>query len=62
MKTIVDEGLCVGCGLCAETCATVFKMEDDKAIVIKNPVPEVVIEKCKEAIESCPVDAIISEE
>ena len=33
MKAVVDEGLCTGCGLCADSCPDVFEMEGDKAIV-----------------------------
>ena len=28
-KVSVDKDLCIGCGLCADTCAEVFHLEDD---------------------------------
>ena len=62
MKAIVDEETCIGCGLCAETCPEVFEMNDDKARVIVDPVPENSIGTCKEAAENCPVEAIQVEE
>ena len=62
MRAIVDEETCIGCGLCAETCPEVFEMNDDKALVKVNPVPENVQETCKEAAENCPVEAIKIEE
>jgi ferredoxin len=62
MKVTVDEETCIGCGLCAETCPEVFEMNDDKALVNVDEVPEDVMEICKEATENCPVEAIQMEE
>lgn len=58
MKARVDEGKCVGCGLCAETCDAVFRMEDSIAKVTVDDIPEAVAESCKEAARDCPVEAI----
>jgi ferredoxin len=51
----VDKDKCIGCGLCVSICSQVFKMDsDNKAEVIaQKNIPCV-----KEAIESCPVEAI----
>ena len=62
MRAIVDEEACIGCGLCPETCPEVFEMNDDKARVKVDPVPEGSIATCKEAAENCPVEAIKIEE
>jgi len=62
MRAIVDEETCIGCGLCAETCPEVFEMNDDKAVVKGDEVPENARETCKEAAENCPVEAIQIEE
>ncbi|NIM02925.1 ferredoxin [bacterium] len=62
MKATVDKELCTGCGVCADTCPEVFVLDDDTARVIVNEVPEGAKESCKEAAESCPVDAITVEE
>ncbi len=62
MRAIVDEETCIGCGLCAETCPDVFEMNDDKAIVQVDDVPERAMEACKEAVENCPVEAIQMED
>jgi ferredoxin len=58
MRVTVDEETCIGCGLCAETCPEVFEMNDDKALVKVDEVPENVMETCEEATENCPVEAI----
>jgi ferredoxin len=62
MKVTVDEETCIGCGLCSEDCPEVFEMNDDKAHVKVDEVPEDVLEACKEAAENCPVEAIQMEE
>ncbi len=58
MKAIIDKEACVGCGLCANMCAEVYVMEDDKAIVVGDSIPEASLESAKEAASSCPVEAI----
>ena len=62
MKVAVDEGLCVGCGLCADTCPEAFAMEEDKAKIKANPVPANSEDCCKKVKEDCPVEAITIEE
>ena len=55
VKIAVDKNKCVGCGLCTSVCAEVFEIgKDGKANVkAQKDLPCV-----KEAIESCPVEAI----
>jgi len=62
MRVTVDEDTCIGCGLCAEECSEVFEMNDDKVRIKVDEVPEDVVESCKEAAESCPVEAIQMED
>ncbi|UCB56509.1 MAG: ferredoxin [Candidatus Omnitrophota bacterium] len=62
MKATVNEELCVGCGLCVDTCPDTFIMEEDKAKIKANPVPTGSEDSCKKAKEECPVEAIIIEE
>lgn len=61
MKAKVDNDLCTGCGLCADSCPEVFEMEDDIAKVIANPVPADQEEACRDAADNCPVEAITIE-
>ena len=51
----VDKKKCIGCGACAATCPEVFEMDKDGKAKVKaqKKIPCV-----KEAIDSCPVDAI----
>ncbi len=58
MKAAIDEDACIGCGLCVDTCPEVFDMPDEKAVMKVEEVPEKEQDKCKEAAENCPVDAI----
>ena len=58
MKAIVDEDLCTGCGLCADSCPDVFEMREDKAVVKADPIPDGGVDCSKEAASNCPVEAI----
>lgn len=50
----IDSKKCIGCGLCASICPSVFEMKGDKATVKAQKQ-----EKCvDEAISSCPASAI----
>ena len=62
MRARVDKDACIGCGVCAETCPEVFEMNnEDKAAVKANPVPGGREQACREAADTCPVDAIAVE-
>jgi ferredoxin len=59
MKVFVDAEVCTGCGLCTELCPEVFEMDDEVAAVIVDTIAPEEEDIVEEAIESCPVDAII---
>ena len=58
MKAVVDRDTCTGCGLCCDTCPEVFEMDGDVAKVLAAAVPADAQQKCREAAEGCPVEAI----
>jgi ferredoxin len=58
MRVSVDEETCVGCGACAEICPEVFQVPDEKALVLLDEVPAGFQDRCREAAEACPVEAI----
>ena len=62
MKVRVDEEACVGDGTCVEICPEVFEMDGDLAVTKMEEVPEELQGACREAAESCPVEAIAIEE
>ncbi len=59
MKVRVDREVCVGTGSCVSICPEVFELDDEGISVPKvDVVPSDVEDTCREAVESCPVDAI----
>ena len=62
MMIIIDEETCIGCGQCEEVCPDVFKLEDEKAVVILDEIPPDLKDCCQEAEEICPVSAITIED
>ena len=63
MRAIVDQGTCIGCGLCPQICPDVFEMGDDNLAKVRvDPVPVGVGDACREAAQSCPTSAILIQE
>ncbi len=64
MKATVKKDICIGCGLCADTCPEVFVMDDEFNIAktLLDRVPAELKDKCKDAAANCPVEAIVVEE
>ena len=61
MKVKVDPDECTGCALCVDICPEVFKMLGDLAVVKQDEVSSGTEESCMQAVEDCPVEAIIIE-
>lgn len=56
MKIVVNKEKCIGCGLCVSLAEKTFKLsEEGKAMASLSKDP---LEKIKEAVSSCPVEAI----
>lgn len=63
MKVILNRDACIGCGACAAICDSVFEIDETGVSkVIKEKVEEDEIDSVKDAIESCPTEAISFEE
>ncbi|HHY11641.1 MAG TPA: ferredoxin [Firmicutes bacterium] len=60
-KVYVDEDLCIGCGLCVDTCPDVFELGDDGKAKAKDNAADN-IDCAKDAADTCPTEAIIVEE
>lgn len=62
MKVKVIEEKCIGCGACIAIAPEIFDYNDDGlATVIVDVVPKELEELAVDALESCPVSAIIKE-
>lgn len=63
MKVCIDQQLCNGCGPCVDICPGVFELNEEGIAEVKvNEVPTELQETCREAADSCPVEAIAIEE
>ena len=58
MKAEVIKDDCISCGLCVNNVPEVFSWDDDKAEAIDEEVASDLEDSVKDAITSCPTDAI----
>jgi ferredoxin len=62
MKVKVNADLCSGTGLCEDTCPEVFELKSGISTVIVDQVPSEAEQRCREAMNGCPTEAISLEE
>lgn len=62
MKIKVNQDACIGCGACLAIAEDLFELNEDGLSTAKvDVVPEDKVDVAKEAVESCPTGAIVSE-
>ncbi|NCB52667.1 MAG: ferredoxin [Clostridia bacterium] len=61
MKVEIDRSGCISCGLCADTCPEVFRMDDDGLAEVYAQPEESQESAVEEAAEGCPVSVISAE-
>lgn len=62
MTPVVDQDLCIGCGLCTSLCEEVFELNNEgKANSVVDKLSSELEDAAKDAESSCPVGAIIIE-
>lgn len=62
MKALIERNGCIGCGLCSETCPSVFRMDaEGLAEVYTTPIPSDSEAAASEAADNCPVSVITLE-
>lgn len=58
MKAVVDQSICIGCGLCADICPEVFSLNDRGVAQATEAIPADCEDLAEEAADNCPVGAI----
>lgn len=63
MKVKINEEACIGCGACEAICPEVFELNDEGISTCKKKESEdkEVVEKIREAVDTCPTGAILEE-
>ena len=61
IRALVTED-CFACGLCCQVCPEVFAMGSEFAEVIVAEVPEQAEDRCRQAAQDCPAQAIVIKE
>lgn len=61
MKALVEEDICVGSGICEDTCPRVFHVVNGVSKVQVDEVPKEE-DNVRDAVDGCPVSVIVTEE
>jgi ferredoxin len=59
LKIRIEEGNCIGCGICGLVCPDVFKLDGKKVVVDTGPMTEDNAHDCRIAARDCPMDALV---
>jgi len=60
MKLVIHEDLCIGCGVCVDVAPELIEMNEEQiAIMLVESTDNT--ELATEAVNCCPVDAIVAE-
>ena len=63
MRIVVDREKCTGLGMCEAVAPDVFEVGDDGTLVLhRESVPEGREDEMREAVESCPTEALSLED
>lgn len=63
MKIVVDREKCTGLGMCESVAPDVFEVGDDGVLVLHSAtVPEGREDEMRDAVESCPTEALSLED
>ncbi len=57
MEAYINEN-CIYCGLCVDLCPEIFQLGEERAEVTVDEIPLQLEDRCREAAEECPTDAI----
>jgi len=58
MKIVINKEACIGCGLCVQVAPNIYEMQEDKAILRVDEIPENEAELATSGADQCPVTAI----
>ena len=59
MALSIDSEKCIGCGVCSSMLESVFEMDDNEGLARVKNADGASSEQIQEAIEACPVEAIL---
>ena len=59
IRPVIEQDLCIGCGMCETICPEVFELRDDGLAYVINEEPvEDLYPAIEESMEACPTECI----